>query len=193
MRNSSIFAALRRPFHERQGYIVDATVVSQTWRYRADPATCEWLSSAPRGSLHVPAVVMEVIERGISLVEHKRELEHVEELKLWRNSLPGLGFTFILPLGEIQEIVGEMMRMTQLKNFWMTSPGAKWEKLPHELYVAATSIALDMEIVTRRTKGYALMEKAGIILPGLIDLRIPQYNFPERAMDRHFYHRSTLH
>ncbi|QKC97170.1 hypothetical protein EB231_22660 [Mesorhizobium sp. NZP2298] len=113
---------------------------------------------------------MEVIQQGIDL-ERDREPGHAEELTFWRDTLPeAWGLTFVLPLREtgIMEIVDKMERTKQLNDMWQTSPQATRKKIPHEIFVAATSIAFGMRIVSLKTRGYLRIKDAGFPVPGCI-------------------------
>lgn len=167
IKDPSARAIFTIPSLGRPGYVVDATIVSKTWPHKPHAATCAWLAAAPSGSLYVPAVVMEVIQRGIDL-EQDREPGHAEELTFWRDTLPqAWDVTFVLPLREtgIMEIVDKMERTKQLNDMWQTSPRAKRAKIPHELFVAATSIAFGMKIVSLKTRGYLRIRDAGFPVP----------------------------
>lgn len=174
-----------------KSFIVDASIVSLTWPYNRHRAASLWLDETIYQTLFVPSIVLGVINRGISKVHH--EHEHVVELAEWRNSLPRRGFTFVQPHGEIEKIVRRMKSTKRLNNFWMTSPRAK-KKIPHELHLAATSVALGMTIVSLKTSGYQCIKDAGFPLPGWINLDDPaQSRIFDPILGQYNQHQARLH
>jgi predicted nucleic acid-binding protein len=148
-------------------FVCDASIVSQTWPSKSNKAAQAWLAQAGSGCLFAPAIVLEVIEQGIA-PERFFEPAHAEELTQWKCSLGERGFAFLLPLRQVISIVDEMMDVRSLKNLWLTAPNARREKIPHEIYVAATAIAYRMKIATLSTKRYLSIVEAGFRLPGFI-------------------------
>src|SRR5690606_7768957 len=72
---------------DEDGYVLDASMVSQTWPLRLNRAAQSWLEANRDRNLYVPAIVLEVIEQGI-VAEQYIEPQHAAELELWKRSLP---------------------------------------------------------------------------------------------------------
>lgn len=175
-----------------KSFIVDASIVSLTWPYNCHRTASLWLDETIYQTLFVPSIVLGVINRGKSKVHH--EHEHVMELTEWRNSLPRRGFTFVQPHGEIEKIVSRMKSTKRLNNFWMTSPRAKKKKIPQEIHVAATSVALGMTIVSLKTRGYQCIKDTGFDLPGWINLDDPaQSRVFDPILGQYDQHQARLH
>jgi len=97
-----------------KGYLLDTNVPSEYSRPRPDPRVLQWLSSQPVSSLHVSAVTIGELRKGLDLLPHGKKRT---DLEIWfRTTVPICFGERMLPVNRaIAEQWGTLDAQCQLK------------------------------------------------------------------------------
>ncbi|MGO8739154.1 type II toxin-antitoxin system VapC family toxin [Rhodoblastus sp.] len=126
-------------------YLLDTNVVSELRRLRPHGAVKAWLASVPDARLHLCAVTLGEIQRGIERVRETNP-EKALEIEAWADKLEG-SFS-VLPLDAA--IFRQQAR-------WMH---ARPSNCFEDALIAATAKIHDLTLVTRNTKDFAAYDVA---------------------------------
>jgi toxin FitB len=70
-------------------YLLDTNVVSELRRQRPNPRVTEWVKATPEANLHLSAVTLGEIQRGIEALR-PRDAAKADEIEAWADQLDAL-------------------------------------------------------------------------------------------------------
>ncbi|KQS78804.1 hypothetical protein ASG25_09165 [Rhizobium sp. Leaf384] len=143
-------------------FIGTTCLVSEASKPRPNPHVVEFLAN---NSIVLPLAVVTEIERGILRVSIN-DPQRSCRLRDWLSSQKK---TWPLLQGrdhEAAKVLAEMLECRPLRNTWLPQPKARYPKLAHHVFVAASAIAYDLPVATVATE--SLLAIDGFFpLPGI--------------------------
>ncbi|MBS3652084.1 hypothetical protein KEU06_26125 [Pseudaminobacter sp. 19-2017] len=156
------------------GFVVDATVVSQTWPCKKDTPARRWADCIPPNCLFVPEAVLEVIDHGIAS-EETLHPTHGRQLRAWKAAL----FTYFAMryVPECQAVYETRRDLEQIRQLhWLSAPDPRETKqrLFQDIRVASTALVLAMPIASTSPKKFVLINRY-MRLPGLFNPAVSRW------------------
>jgi predicted nucleic acid-binding protein len=113
-------------------YLLDTNVISETRKPRPHGAVLAWVAATPRWKLHLPAVALGELQRGVMMV---RETDQVKarEIHLWIDYVSS-AFEILSPDAEVFREWAEMMENRSME-LWQDTLIAATARV-HRLIVA---------------------------------------------------------
>ena len=134
-------------------YLLDTNVISELRKAKPHREVQAWLESARESDLHISAVTMGEIQRGIEITKEQNPAR-AREIEEWANRLEATHT--ILPLdSRIMRVWAQLMHPKSTD---------KSDDLYEDAIIAATALVHDLTVVTRNVGDFAQL-KAGVFNP----------------------------
>lgn len=130
-------------------YLLDTNVISELRKAKPHREVQAWLESARESDLHISAVTMGEIQRGIEITKEQNPAR-AREIEEWANRLEATHT--ILPLD------------SRIMRVWAQLMHHRSDDLYKDAMIAATALVHDLTVVTRNVGDFAQL-KAGVFNP----------------------------
>ncbi len=122
-------------------YLLDTNVVSELRKVKPHGAVVAWLQSVPESTLHISAVTLGEIQRGIELTREQNP-EKAEQLHAWADRL--------MASQRVLSMDAQVFRV------WAQFMHKRSNALFEDAMIAATAQVHQLVVVTRNTQDFAI-------------------------------------
>jgi toxin FitB len=148
-------------------YLLDTNVLSNAALNKPPPSLKSWMRAVGANSLALCYFVIAELSRGAHLALSTNEAKGAD-LNSWIDRVISADLRYVDSTPKAAALYGIMTTVGELKNFRVSNPNQKKDKLSHDLMIASLSIAHQMPVATSNIRDFLLINRH-FKLPGLYD------------------------